>query len=85
VVVAGRGAAPGSAERGRQLAAARAAEPWLREGSSAVQQQALRDFDKAVAAFFRADNPTGKPKYRSKRGPQGFVIRDTKVRRVTRR
>jgi transposase len=81
----GRGHAPGSAERQRQLAQARAAEPWLREGSSAVQQQALRDFDRAMAAFFRPDNPAGEPKYRSKRGPQGFVIRDTKVRRVTRR
>jgi putative transposase len=81
----GRRAAPGSAERQRQLAQARAAEPWLAEGSSSVQQQALRDFDKAMAAFFRPDNATGKPKYRSKRGPQGFVIRDTKVRRLTRR
>jgi Tfp pilus assembly protein PilX len=51
VVVAGPGAAPGSAERQQQLAQARAAEPWLREGSSTVQQQALRDFDKAMAAF----------------------------------
>ena len=81
----GRGTAPGSAERHRQLTGARAAEPWLREGSSAVQQQALRDFDKAMAAFFRPENPAGRPGYRSKRGRQGFVIRDTKVRRLTRR
>ena len=33
----GRGSAPGSAVRQRQLAEARAAEPWLREGSSSVQ------------------------------------------------
>jgi transposase len=81
----GRGSVPGSAERQRQLAQARAAEPWLREGSSAVQQQALRDFDRAMAAFFRPQNPAGKPRYRSKRGRQGFVVRDTRVRRVTRR
>ena len=37
----GRGSAPGGAERQRQLAGARAAEPWLAEGSSSVQQQAL--------------------------------------------
>ena len=55
----GRGGAPGSAERQRQLAQARAAEPWLAEGSSAVQQQALRDFDKAMAAFFRPEKPGG--------------------------
>lgn len=82
----GRGNAPGSAERQRQLAEARAAEPWLRDGSSSVQQQALRDFDRALAAFFDQDNLIGRPAYRSaKRGVQGFVIRDTKVRRLNRR
>jgi putative transposase len=80
----GRGSAPGNAARMRQLAEARAAEPWLREGSSSVQQQALRDFGRAMAAFFDKDNPAGRPKFRSKRGPQGFVIRDTKARRVSR-
>jgi hypothetical protein len=34
-------------ERFRQLAEARR-ETWLGEGSSAVQQQALRDFDRAL-------------------------------------
>ena len=81
----GRGNAPGGAERQRQLTEARAAEPWLREGSSSVQQQALRDFDKAMAAFFDPENPAGKPRYRSKRRTQGFVIRDTKVRRLNRK
>ncbi|HXF03575.1 MAG TPA: transposase [Arthrobacter sp.] len=80
----GRGSAPGSAARMRQLAEARAAEPWLAAGPSSVQQQALRDFDKAMAAFFDKDNPAGRPRYRGKRGPQGFVIRDTKARRVSR-
>ena len=81
----GRGTAPGSAERQRQLAEARAAEPWLAEGSSSVQQQALRDFDRAMAAFVDPQNPAGKPGFRSKRGTQGFVIRDTTVRRLSRR
>jgi putative transposase len=72
----GRGSAPGSAVRMRQLAEARAAEPWLGEGSSSVQQQALRDFDRAMAAFFDPANPAGKPSYRSKRDTQGFVVRD---------
>lgn len=81
----GRGRPPGAAERQRQLAEAREAEPWLREGSSSVQQQALRDFDRAMAAFFDPKNPAGRPTYRSKRGTQGFVIRDTKVRRLNRR
>jgi transposase len=81
----GRGNGPGAAERQRQLTEARAAEPWLREGSSSVQQQALRDFDRAMAAFFDPENPAGKPSYRSKHGTQGFVIRDTKIRRLNKR
>jgi transposase len=81
----GRAAAPGPAQRQRPLAEARAAEPWLAEVSSSVQQQALRDFDKALAAFFDPENPAGKPGYRTKRGTQGFVIRDTKARRLNRR
>jgi putative transposase len=80
----GRGSAPGSAARMRQLTEARAAEPWLREGSSSVQQQALRDFDRAMAAFLDPANPAGKPSYRSKRGTQGFVVRDVKARRLNR-
>jgi putative transposase len=81
----GRGPAPGPAERQRQLAEARAAEPWLAEGSSSVQQQALRDFDRAMAAFFGPGNPAGKPRFRSRRGAQGFGVRDTRVRRLSRR
>ena len=81
----GRGHAPGATERMRQLAEARAGEPWLAEGSSSVQQQALRDFDRALAAFFDPGNPARKPGFRSKRGAQGFVIRDTKARRLNRR
>ena len=82
----GRGAMPSSAVQMQQLVEARAAEPWLREGSSSVQQQALRDFDRARSAYFDKDNPAGKPAFRSaRRGNQGFVIRDTKARRLNRR
>jgi putative transposase len=44
--------APGFAEQCRQLSEARAASPWLAEGSVIVQQQALRDFHAAYAAWF---------------------------------
>ncbi len=81
----GRSGAPGNAERMRQLAEARAAKPWLAAGSSSVQQQALRDFGTAMAAFFDPGNPAGRPGFRSRRGIQGFVIRDTKVRRISRK
>lgn len=43
---------PGSAERYRQLTEARADNDWLAAGSVTVQQQALRDFDQAMANFF---------------------------------
>jgi putative transposase len=81
----GRGHAPGFAEQARQLAEARKAEPWLAAGSSSVQQQALRDFAKAMAAFFDPQNPVGRPDYHSAKRSQGFTIRDTKVRRLNRR
>jgi putative transposase len=44
--------APGFVEQCRQLSEARAASPWLAEGSVIVQQQALRDFHAAYAAWF---------------------------------
>ena len=81
----GRGAAPSSAERYRQLTQARRAEPWLGAGSSWVQQQALRDFDRALAAFYDPANPAGRPGYRRSRGTQGFAIRESRARRVSRR
>ena len=48
----GRAAAPGYLEQCRQLTQARAEFPWLAAGSQTVQQQALRDFARAMAAFF---------------------------------
>jgi putative transposase len=81
----GRENAPRYMKQAHQLAEARAAEPWLAAGSSSVQQQALRDFSVALAAFFDPLNPAGKPRYRSKRRTQGFAIRDTKARRLNRR
>ena len=56
----GRRSSPGSAERFRQLAEARKGS-WLGEGSSSVQQQALRDFAQAMAAFFDPANPARRP------------------------
>ena len=48
----GRGKMPRFAERCRQLTEARAANPWLAEGSIIVQQQAVRDHDQAMRNFF---------------------------------
>src|SRR2546429_5045712 len=44
--------APGPSARQKQLAQARQAFEWLPAGSSAVQQQDLRGFDRALSGIF---------------------------------
>jgi putative transposase len=66
------------AQRQRQLAEARQAFGWLRDGSSSVQQQALRDFDRAVAGFFKGTR--GRPTWRRKHQHEGFCVRETKLK-----
>jgi transposase len=78
----GRGPAPGSAERNRQLAEARAGS-WLGTGSSSVQQQALRDFDQALRNWWAGTH--GRPGWRKAGIDEGFCIRDVKVRRISRK
>jgi transposase len=73
---AGR-SAPGPAARQKQLAEARQACEWLAAGSSPVQQQALRDFDRAVAGFFNGSHR--RPSWRRKYLDEGFCIRDSRV------
>jgi putative transposase len=66
--------APGYLEQCRQLTAARAEYEWLRAGSQTVQQQALRDFAQAKAAFFDPGNPAGRPTWRKAGRNEGFRI-----------
>lgn len=68
----------------RQLAQLRAELDWLRAGSSSIQQQALRDLDRAFTDFFagRANFPTFRRRT-SRAG--GFYIRDLSVRRLNRK
>jgi putative transposase len=85
----GRRNAPGYLEQCRQLTQARAGHPWLAAGSQMVQQQALRDFAQAMAAFFDPANPAGRPSWRKARRHEGFRIvgrrgRQWDVRRVSR-
>ena len=85
----GRKSAPGYLEQCRQLTAARAAHEWLRAGSQMVQQQALRDFTLAMAAFFDPQNPTGRPSWRKAGRDEGFGVvgrrgRQWDVRRLSR-
>ena len=70
----GRKGAPGYLEQCRQLTQARAEHPWLAAGSQTVQQQALRDFARAMAAFFDPGNPAGRPSWRKAGRDEGFRI-----------
>jgi len=86
----GRTSAPGYLEQCRQLTQARAEYPWLAAGSQTVQQQALRDFAQAMAAFFDPENPAGRPSWRKAGRHEGFRITGRRgpqwdVRRVSRK
>jgi putative transposase len=86
----GRKGAPGYQEQCQQLTQARAEHPWLAEGSQTVQQQALRDFAQAMAAFFDPGNPAGRPSWRKAGRSEGFRIvgrhgRQWDLRRLSRR
>jgi putative transposase len=86
----GRKGAPDYLEQCRQLTAARAGYPWLAAGSQMVQQQALRDFTQAVAAFFDPKNPARRPSWRKAGRSEGFWIvgrrgRQWDVRRLSRK
>jgi transposase len=83
----GRKSAPGYLEQCRQLTAARAEHDWQRTGLQMVQQQALRDFTKAIKAFFDPGNPAWRPSWRKAGRNEGFRIVGVKpgdVRRLSR-
>src|SRR5919204_1323100 len=85
----GRKGAPGYLEQCRQLTQARAEHAWLAAGSQMVQQQALRDFAQARAAFVDPGNPARRPSWRKAGWDEGFRIvgkrgRQWDVRRVSR-
>jgi transposase len=78
----GRGSTPGHAERNRQLTEARAGS-WLGEGSSSVQQQALRDFDQAMRNWWSGTHR--RPTWRKQGLHEGFAIRDLSVVKIAKR
>jgi putative transposase len=80
----GRAGAPGYLEQCRQLTQARTDNPWLAAGSQTVQQQALRDFAQAMAAFFDPRNPAGQPSWRKAGRNEGFRIVAVKPAHVCR-
>jgi transposase len=78
----GRKSAPGYLEQCRQLTQARAEHPWLAAGSQMVQQQALRDFARAMANYFGGTH--GRPSWRKAGRNEGFRVVAVKPRDVRR-
>ena len=84
----GRAGAPGYLQQCRQLTEARAEHAWLAAGSQMVQQQALRDFAQAMAAFFDPGSRARRPGWRKAGRNEGFrvvAVRSGHVRRLSRK
>ncbi|MFE6171672.1 RNA-guided endonuclease InsQ/TnpB family protein [Streptomyces sp. NPDC056464] len=90
----GQKAACGPAQLDRMLTEARARTPWLREGSSVVQQQVIRDFGRARAKAHKditerlpVRQRAGMPKWKTKREAlptlnytqRGFRLKDGRL------
>lgn len=67
----------------RLLTEARAEFGWLREGSSSVQQAALRDLRQALRNWWSRPDHFGRPTWRSRHDAQGFAVRDLSVRTLS--
>lgn len=75
---------PHFAEQCRQLADARREYGWLAEGSSIVQQQALRDFDQAMKNWRGGTHR--KPTWRKRGRHEGFrIVNPPKVEQLNRK
>jgi putative transposase len=66
----------------RELTEARSANPWLADGSSSVQQQALFDLDRAFKNWWKNPGHFSRPTWRRAGVHEGFYVRDLKVRRL---
>jgi len=75
-----RGPTPGYTAQSAQLTEARAAEPWLAAGSQTVQQQALRDLDRAWWTFVTGTHR--RPTWRKRGRHEGFRIVGSQASRV---
>ena len=58
---------------------------WLKEGSSTIQQQALRDLDRAFWNWWKRPDHFGHPIWRRAGINEGFAIRDLSTRRLNRK
>jgi putative transposase len=78
----GRKSAPGYLAQCRQLTQGRGEHPWLAAGYQMVQQQALRDFARAMADCFGGTHE--RPSWRKAGRPEGFAVVALKPRDVRR-
>ena len=78
-----RGIKLSSAVQMRQLTEARAEFDWLRNGSTVVQQGALRDLDRAFTNFFA--KRARFPRFKRRGVRESFTIRDVSLRRYNRK
>ncbi len=69
----------------RELAEIRKSFTWLEEGSSVVQQAALRDLNQAFQNWWAKPGHFSHPTWRKAGQNEGFYIRDLSVRRINRR
>src|ERR1019366_2072182 len=69
----------------RELAEARQSFAWLAEGSSSIQQQALRDLDQAFKNWWKNPSHFGRPTWRRAGQHEGFRVVEVKTRRLNRK
>jgi putative transposase len=60
-------------------------QTWLGEGSSAIQQQVLRDLNQAFQNWWKRPDHFGRPTWRKAGINEGFAIRDLSVKRINRK
>ncbi len=77
------GPTPNAATQDKQLTEARSST-WLGEGSSTVQQQALRDLDRAFRNWWSNPGHFGRPTWRTKGIHESFRIVGSQARRYER-
>ena len=58
---------------------------WLKEGSSTIQQQALRDLNQAFQNWWKRPDHFGHPIWPKAGINEGFAIRDLSIRRLNRK
>ena len=69
----------------RELTEARKSFSWLAEGSSSVQQAALRDLDRAFQNWWKNPGHFSHPTWRKAGLNEGFCVRDLSVRKLNRK